>query len=1274
MHLQSNLQPAASAESAPQIGYADYVGGRTVTGWALDMLALAKPLQLQAVIDGARVDEVGCALPRDDIRSAGIPCDVGGFRYAIPPDYLDGRPHVLRLELPGGTPISFPTSDGGMVPQHTFRIARADAGCSDLTELLRGHGILSDDFIKLFDVADYLALNGAAELSTSAQCIGHFARVGRPALCPISVECRFDPVFYSEIVPEAARFAPAAAYLHWLNVGLQDDIKPNRSRFLKSLGLARLGGMPPEFDPAIYRTFNPDLVEPCATDWGALRHAIWHGIPDGRKGCPPPDGHPELYFAAADRLAVADRLEAAKSIYEKALAAEPAHAAGLQHYGDCLLRMGDIYAAEQVYLRVVAAGTATIWTDLNLAKCRSQMGRLAEAALGLAQLRARQPGDVSIAAKARAAAASSFEEERAQARQLAARGFFVESRARMARAADLLVQPVRERLPDMPQPRGAIRSVALVADLSLPQCRFYRVDQKSEQLKSAGLKVQIFDQACDLDGFAGSLRFIDAVIFYRVAATPAVVSAIEAARTAGIVTFYEIDDLVFDPAHYPDGLPSYGGLVSPEEYGDLVTGTELFRAAMSLCDYALASTPSLAAMMQPHVRTGKAFVHRNGLGGVHLRHCSRPRALLPKTWGRRDGPIRIFYGTGTKAGNEDFARHAAPALDRLLQAHGDRVEFVVMGHLSLPDCLARHFARIRRLEPVWDMASYWAVLSGMDINIAALSDSVLSDCKSEIKWLEAAMLSIPSVLSPTATYREVVEDGVTGLLAASADTWFGALDRLVRDEVYREALGRAARDHVVAAYGPAGLVSNLRRIFAAVEGPDSAIAARRTRVLIVNVFFPPQDIGGATRVVADNVRDLVREHGQELEIEVFTTTEGGLIPYEMRSYVWHGVKVTAVTAGNSPKPDWEADDPRMGELFDRILDRFQPDLVHFHCIQRMTGAVCRVTQARGIPYFITVHDGWWISDHQFLLDDALQPSIYAHADPMRQLEAGGADSFRRMNLLAAHLVAARSVLAVSEPFGRIYQACGLSNVTVVANGVPDLDVAPRTRSPDRRVRLAHIGGAAPHKGYNLLRAVLATQKFDNLSLTVVDHALQPGMEGSEVWGSVPVSFRARTAQAEVGSLYAEVDVLVAPSVWPESYGLVTREALRAGCWVIASDRGAVALDVTPENGFVVDVGSAGGLRDVLAQIDASPERYRQPPACPPPSLRHSREQADELASLYLDSRPLAFSDANASKRVRRRARGPALRAAGPVSDAVRARAPASACSGVNSPMNDPASA
>jgi glycosyltransferase involved in cell wall biosynthesis len=108
----------------------------------------------------------------------------------------------------------------------------------------------------------------------------------------------------------------------------------------------------------------------------------------------------------------------------------------------------------------------------------------------------------------------------------------------------------------------------------------------------------------------------------------------------------------------------------------------------------------------------------------------------------------------------------------------------------------------------------------------------------------------------------------------------------------------------------------------------------------------------------------------------------------------------------------------------------------------------------------------------------------------------------------------------------------------------------------------------------------------------------------------------KVPQDQVHELYAETDVLLAPSIWPESFGLVAREALQAGCWVVASDRGAMGEDVTPgANGFVVDVSTVEGLLGALRTINADPATYLQSPAVKP-ELRTAADQARDVAALY----------------------------------------------------------
>jgi glycosyltransferase involved in cell wall biosynthesis len=1082
-------------------------------------------------------------------------------------------------------------------------------------------GLRSMEFLRIFDVSDYVCLNAGLGLRNRAHCLHHFAEHGLRHLVPIALDYSFDPEFYRDTNREIAALSDQEAYRHWLNIGLVRGEAPNAARFLHKLGLLETGHYPPSFIAALYAAANPDLADRIVGDWRLLQHCINNGIVERRPGCQLSRENVDLFRAAADLQAVDGRLEPARGIYQDVLALQPEHVLGLRHFADCLLRLGDCFNAALLYEKTIELNLSTVWTHLNLATCYVNLKRWREAVAALLPIQQRQTGDLGIRNRVREVCRTGFEAMREEAVWLAENGFEVQARQRMKEAVEILAYQAASAPGRPAKADRDIKTIAIIADVGLPQCRFYRLDQKRAQLSMLGITAELYDFRESLDDFQQRLPSLQAVIFYRVPATPAIIDAIDAVRRAELPSFYEIDDLMFDAQHFPDSFESYGGQISRGLFASLVTGTEALRAAMSLCDYALASTGPLAERMAQVVRSGQAFIHRNALHAPHDKIMAAPLAR------RDDGPINLFYGTGTKAHNADFEQHLTPALARIL-AEFPAVKLVIVGHLVLPPGMAAFADQIMLIPPVWEIDAYWRILAGMDINLAVLKPGPVADCKSEIKWLEAAMLGIPSIMTPTRTYRDVVADGETGLFATTPEEWYRAIRRLVVSPKDRWRIGAAARQVARDAYAMPAMARNLRTILTSVTEAPAGRAAKK-RILVVNVFFPPQAVGGATRVVSDNVLDLRRLYGDELEIEVFTAIEGSPDPYRLASYVWNGIRVTGVTTPNDPNIDTRVADERMGVAFASCLDRFCPDVIHFHCIQRLTLTVCKEAKARGIPYYVTVHDGWWISARQFLIDSCGVLDLYDYIEPMAELARHGADRFIRMTHCAEALAGAAKVLAVSERFAELYQRCGVRNVVVTENGVPSVSMTPRSASPQGRVRLAHIGGVSLHKGYNLFKAAIMLSRFSNLEILIVDHALQRGIEYRATWGTTPVCFRGKLPQAEVADLYRDIDVLIAPSIWPESYGLVVREALQAGCWVVTSDRGALSQDVVAGCGRVVAVDSYQDLQEVLQSIDENAERYLGAIETRP-VLRTAQDQAIELAALYLGIDGRSERDAEAT--------------------------------------------
>ena len=710
-------------------------------------------------------------------------------------------------------------------------------GGDSLTRFLDKNGIYATEFFKLLDVGDYQARVGISRCADKLECIVHFVAEGQYQAIPIGSDYDLDEQVYSEFAPEVAGLSRIEIYRHWLNIGLRRGSPINALHLMKGIGLPNSRLMPSGFDWRAYLWSNPDLSGKVTTPWQALRHFITRGILESRPGCQATPSTAPFYIHVADQLAVQNELASARALYETALLADPLNTRGLRHHGDCLMRLGDFYGASIVYQRTIREGLYSAWTFLNLAACLKKLNRGAEAVNILGRLSQIMPDDQFIKGRFVEASEEYYYSVSSIANGLAASGLYEAGRRQMDAAVEVLASTVVIDKP-LVSHKGSIRRVGIVADMSIPQCKYYRVLQKQEHLQLAGYQVSIFNQAADLTKFHKELPFLDAVLFYRVAALPPAVRAIRAARTAGLPTIYDIDDLIFDDDHFPDTFESYGGLISADVYAGLITGTALFKKAMALCDFSVASTKPLSELMQRLVVQKIGFVHPNALGQLEelfLTGALSARATLDE--GR---PVNVFYGTGTRAHNRDFELLAAPALLRLLKKHGPKIRVVVIGYLSLPQEFQEFECCILKISDVFDRERYFHLLSEVDINIAVLSAGVATDCKSEIKWMEAAMLGIPSVVSNTATYEDVVVNGQTGLIAANSEDWFRHLDALIQDPSLRRRIGDAAKIAVSHKYSLEVSARNIRTIFDRVE---STLALRevkaRLRVLIVHVFYPP---------------------------------------------------------------------------------------------------------------------------------------------------------------------------------------------------------------------------------------------------------------------------------------------------------------------------------------------------------------------------------------------------------------------------------------------------
>lgn len=777
-----------------------------------------------------------------------------------------------------------------------------------------------------------------------------------------------------------------------------------------------------------------------------------------------------------------------------------------------------------------------------------------------------------------------------------------------------IVSPPAPPLPTINAPRSLPQkpTILLIVEASLPQCMRYRVHQKIEQLRVINYELN-FISWLEHEKARKELHFCHIVIFYRVPAFPEVIQTINYAKQLKKIVLFDVDDLIFDLDVLSEKVNSFRGQLSDIERAELLRGAVLYRQAMSLCDYAIASTPALAKTMEEVVGDGNSFVHRNGIDAVIKQYLQRRLPKLPRDY------VSIFYGSGTNTHDADFEL-VAPALVQILEKH-EHVRLTLIGYLKLPDTLTPYANRIDRIQHL-SLEPYFEFLSQADINIAPLEEGLFADCKSEIKWLEAAMLGIPSVVTGTQTYVEVLEDGVDALIVRTPQDWFDKLDVLVSNPQLRHTIAENAFAKAQRNYEPLVLADNLKHILTSVSHKAAnqglvVFEGNKKKLLFVNVLYPPQALGGAT-VLMKNILDTLRTKREDYEISVFTYNIENPIPYELSEYTQDGIHVTALSVPNGADVDWRYQDTRVHSIFKQYLAFNQPELIHFHCVQRLTASVLQAAEELAIPYVVTVHDAWWLGDHQFLINKEGVECDPRQNDPV--IAARYTDDINNAILRRRYLVQrlnhAKAVLAVSEFQAKLYRQNNFTQIQVNRNGILPQPVLPKKPASPNRIRLGFAGGICVHKGYYFLKEAILAADLCNSELTVIDLFISSGSPRCETWGRTPVTFIPKLPAERMPEFYSSIDVLVAPSLWPESFGLITREAVLAGVWVVASNKGGLAEDISQGiNGDVFSTDNLDELVFILKKLDKEPNCYRQP-VSETTSIRTLDEQVRELESLY----------------------------------------------------------
>ena len=154
---------------------------------------------------------------------------------------------------------------------------------------------------------------------------------------------------------------------------------------------------------------------------------------------------------------------------------------------------------------------------------------------------------------------------------------------------------------------------------------------------------------------------------------------------------------------------------------------------------------------------------------------------------------------------------------QILEKHKN-VKFELFGSIPVPDKLLPYQDQITVVPPVSNYTEFLEKFASRkwDVGLCPLTPIKFNLMKANTKWVEYTASGIAVVASKGTAYDDVL-DGECGILAASPQDWFVALDNLISDQDYTFNIKASAQKKLVNEFSQQRLVDQINEVLTTAE-------------------------------------------------------------------------------------------------------------------------------------------------------------------------------------------------------------------------------------------------------------------------------------------------------------------------------------------------------------------------------------------------------------------------------------------------------------------------
>ena len=336
--------------------------------------------------------------------------------------------------------------------------------------------------------------------------------------------------------------------------------------------------------------------------------------------------------------------------------------------------------------------------------------------------------------------------------------------------------PLRERLMALASGKRRVAYFYEQANNSTFRYRAYNMVQVLNELKTGDVSAGYFflDDLSQIENLAD---LADLLVICRSRYCHRVDDLVAKFRRRDKRVLFDVDDLVFDHAYVHLIMNTLDQDVDdPEKWDYWFAYTGRIGQTMRLCDGVITTNDYLADKISKFSGLPVSVVP-NFINSEQLDLSERLFRKKEISRFARDGKIHLGYFSGTPSHNLDF-EIIVSALEILLEDN-PQVKVALAGYIDTHPSLRRFGRRILRY-PFYDYVNLQLLVGSVEFNLIPLQSNIFTQCKSELKFFEAAIAGTLSIASPCYTYASAIRNGENGYIARGHQ-WASVVRRAIEN-------------------------------------------------------------------------------------------------------------------------------------------------------------------------------------------------------------------------------------------------------------------------------------------------------------------------------------------------------------------------------------------------------------------------------------------------------------------------------------------------------------